>query len=199
MKDPIACLTLPGTIHVGPSEREKLTYTAQCSTDPAQAPIYNCVCIHVYVQPRGPQASPFPNDFQASRQRGRQHVPHCLVFTGRGNVDGFIHVLLLGILAVVWAVYAADRLCPASGNLLRHWMLVFSLRMQKQVFKEAIAAGGISTGTAVFLTLHPHLKHGKRIYFQCSSSCPKRCRCTYIFLLEQAEWGKYCIMMSDLA
>lgn len=104
MKDPIACLSPPGTVQVGPSEREKLTYTAQCSTDPAQAPIYNCVCIHVYMQPRSPQESPFPNDFQASCQRGRQHVPHGLIFTGRGNVDGFIRVLLLGILAVVWAV-----------------------------------------------------------------------------------------------
>lgn len=124
MKDPITCLTPPGTVHVGLSEREKLTSTAQYSMDPAQAPIYDCVCIHVYMQPCGPQDSPFPNDFQASRQRGRGHVPRCLVFTGRGNVDSFVRVLLLGLLAVAWAVYDADRLCPASGNLLRQWMLV---------------------------------------------------------------------------
>lgn len=66
VKNPTACVT-PSTISL--FERENLTFTAQLapwySTNPARAPIYDYVCVHLYVWPCSPQNSPLPNDFRA--------------------------------------------------------------------------------------------------------------------------------------
>lgn len=126
-----------------------------------------------------------------------------------------------GLLAVAWAVHAANWLCKAPWNfLLRQWTSAWNTSYKLSLLSASPDCFLIKDWKVWF---HRHCcgfgghlcrdrrfscsplsiiisNTGNHMYFQSSSSCPECC-CTHVYIppRPQPEWQEYCIMVSDLA